>query len=284
MWNNKTYSNDTPSQNTAQNNAAARSNTAQTAEAKAAEPQAVAEQVILPGSTEMEVCPNENMNAAPIEPPASKPTPNPDPDENYCQVRFLHTVADGPDVNIMYGDSVLAKNLPYLGLSDYVSVPDGFRTFTVMRASRPFNVILRQTLVLRGNEKVTVCIITTKNGIALIQVPDTICKNKPEGLCCVRLAAMAYGLTPIDLLMSDGRTVFSDVMYKEVTAYRTAKPGTYPFIIADNNSSSSSSNSTPKSLLSFTAEMKENKFYTIYVVGIENSGTSPLDTVIVECD
>ena len=90
---------------------------------------------------------------------------------------------------------------------------------------------------------------------------------------------LATNTNPLDLILSDGRMVFSDVELKEVTSFRRARPGEYEFSLADTNIPSSSEIfdidtidgdfddlDLPNILVTFFVEIQANSSYTIYVL------------------
>lgn len=72
-------------------------------------------------------------------------------------------------------------------------------------------------------------IIPSAGGIDLMQISDTPCNNRPYGYSCFRVANLAYYSNPLDVILYDGRVVYSDVRFKEVTSFKRIRPGEYDF-------------------------------------------------------
>ena len=69
--------------------------------------------------------------------------------------------------------------------------------------------------------------------VDLVRVDDgPACGEKWSGKGCIRLVNLAYNSPGLDLLLTDGRMVFTDVRFKEVSTYRRARPGPYDLYIA----------------------------------------------------
>ena len=66
----------------------------------------------------------------------------------------------------------------------------------------------------------------------LLQIADECCPPG-GGYSSFRMVNLAYNSGPMDVLMSDGRVVYSDLRYKEAAAFRRIMPGTYQFFYAD---------------------------------------------------
>ena len=128
-----------------------------------------------------------------------------------------------------------------------------------------------------------------------MQISDTPCNNRPYGYSCFRVANLAYYSNPLDVILYDGRVVYSDVRFKEVTSFKRIRPGEYDFYLAETslrptprmedietlNTDTSSVMMRAEPLLSFYVNVRANAMYTVYILGY---GTSPneLQTIIVE--
>ena len=200
-----------------------------------------------PGDTNTPVtpiAPEGGMPAYPGPPGAGMPTiPMPDhlqvpdtilpPDatQNLSEVRFLHAAVQSVPYLISIGTRVAARNLRFAESTDYVKVTDGFRTITVMSAASPRMILCRRNIPFRKGEKATLAVINTTGGIDLMMIPDSTCENHPRSQGCFRFVNLSYNSVPLDVILFDGRVVFSDMRFKEVTTYRRARPGEYGFYI-----------------------------------------------------
>lgn len=79
-------------------------------------------------------------------------------------------------------------------------------------------------------------VIRTAGGLNLLQIADACCRPS-NGYSTFRVGNLAYNTSPLDVLMSDGRVVYSDLRYKEVAPFRRIAPGRYRFFYADTNQS-----------------------------------------------
>ncbi len=200
-----------------------------------------------PGDTNTPVtpiAPEGGMPAYPGPPGAGMPTiPMPDrpqmpdtilpPDtaHNLSEVRFLHAAVQSVPYLISIGTRVAARNLRFAESTDYLKVMDGFRTITVMSAASPRTILCRRNIPFRKGEKSTLAVINTATGIDLMVIPDSTCENHPRNQGCFRFVNLSYNCVPLDVILFDGRIVFSDVRFKEITTYRRARPGEYGFYI-----------------------------------------------------
>ncbi len=200
----------------------------------------------------------------------------------YCspsrnaKVRFLNAAYGYSPFRVYINNRFLVNGLGYASLTPYGRVASGFQTITI-RGMNGY-LYLRKSIPISNNDTSTIAIINKANGIDLVQISDTTC-SRPRGISCLRMVNLATNTNPLDLLLSDGRMVFSDVELKEVTSFRRARPGEYEFSLADTNIPSSSEIfdidtidgdfddlDLPNILVTFFVEIQANSSYTIYVL------------------
>lgn len=169
----------------------------------------------------------------PIAGPGGLPVPSVPvyPVSGYCTVRFLNAAMDLDPIRALIGDRVVANDLRYSEIGSYWRVRDGFRTVTVTSASNPRLILYRQSVPFGVNEIVTLAVARSSNGMELVRVSDIPCRNRPRDQACIRTVNLVYNSPALDMILNDGRVVFSDVRCREVTAYKQARPGDYGFYI-----------------------------------------------------
>lgn len=215
----------------------------------------------------------------------------------FANIRFLHAAGGWGPLAIRIGNRMLVNNLSYSNLSSYSLVADGFRTFTVFSLSNPRNILLRTTLPLNSGEKATIAIVNTNTGIALVKISDTTCQSRPFGMGCLRVVNLSFGSPALDVSLSDGRVIYTDIQFKEATPYKRIRQGSYHFIISESvsnipmplmedietvESSYGSSQINPyEPLLHVHLNVRANVMYTIYILGQYN-GVPAMSTLVTE--
>ena len=158
------------------------------------------------------------------------PTANQTPTRTY--IRFLNAVIDdGEPLRITLGSQLMTTRLAPGNLTAYAAVPAGFRTLVFFDARVPWVILYRSTLPLLAGEKITLAVVRSGSGIGLVRVDDRPC-GSTVGRACLRMVNLTYNSPGLDLVLTDGRVVFTDVRFKEVTSYRRAKPGRYDLYVA----------------------------------------------------
>ena len=74
--------------------------------------------------------------------------------------------------------------------------------------------------------------VRSANGLDLVRVDDRPCGITGTGWSCLRCVNLVYDSPGLDLVLTDGRVVFTDVRFKETTNYRRARPGRFDLYVA----------------------------------------------------
>ena len=221
----------------------------------------------------------------------------------YCTVRFLNAAAGYEPFRVTIGNRLVSNSLAYGTLTGYGRVMDGFRTVTISNPYAPTSIFYRQTIPFSAGELITLAIVRTNTGLDLVRISDIPCRNRPMGRACIRAVNLNYGSPALDVLLNDGRMVFNDVRYKEVTNFKMARPQDYGFYIAQTSYVPSpyfqdieTVEETPMAapgyflpgygsvspLTSFYVDAKRNGVYTIYILGMWNYQNPNIRVKVVE--
>lgn len=156
----------------------------------------------------------------------------PDP-AGTAQVRFLNAVTvSGGDLRVSTGNRLLSSALSPGALSEYFTVSAGFRSFAFHDASYPWLLLFRSTIPLTAGDVVTLALVRSGTGVDLVRIDDRPCGVQGTSRACLRCVNLVYDSPGLDLVLTDGRTIFTDVRFKESTNYRRAQPGRYDLYIA----------------------------------------------------
>lgn len=155
------------------------------------------------------------------------------PDPAGAQVRFLNAVVDdGPSLRVTVGNRLLSSSLSPGALSEFFPVAAGFRPFAFYDAQRSWMLLFRAAIPLSAGDRVTLALVRSGNGVDLVRVDDRPCGVQGTGRGCLRCANLCYNSPGLDLILTDGRVIFTDMRFKEATNYRRAMPGRYDLYIA----------------------------------------------------
>ncbi len=215
---------------------------------------------------------------------------------NYATVRVFHAASNFVPLRVTIGNRTLTNDLAFGKVSGYSRITDGFRIVTVY-STVSNEVLLRVTLPFTSGQKITLAIINTANGLEIVTVSDTACRNIMNNRGCLRAANLTFDDGPFDIILSDGRMVFSDVRQKEVTSWKQAVPGDYEFYIMETPYGVMPIDTMGRLeempyitqgryvdasyLLNFYVRVNAKNMYTAYIIGGYYSVT-PLQVVVIE--
>ncbi|WP_343209342.1 DUF4397 domain-containing protein [Anaerolentibacter hominis] len=151
----------------------------------------------------------------------------------YATIRFLHAADGYGPLNVQISNRTITSRLSYTRMTGYGRIADGFYTVTISSSRNTGNVYFRKRVPFNTGEKVTFAIVRARRGLDLIRISDQSCVNRPRNRGCVRAVNLIYNSPALDVILNDGRVLFSDVRYKEVTAYKQARPGEYDYYVAE---------------------------------------------------
>lgn len=189
------------------------------------------------------VYPGNDVSAEPVIPlpwpgeggpvyPGGGTVVQPVPQPGVSETRFLNAAYGYPSLQIRVGNSRFANRLGYASVTGYGRVRSGYQNVTVTGSNG--RVYVQRQMPFRADDRTTIAVIRTAAGLNLLQIPDRCCppSGRRSGF---RVGNLAYNSGPLDVLMSDGRVVYSDLRYKETAAFRSIVPGSYQFFYADTN-------------------------------------------------
>ena len=152
--------------------------------------------------------------------------------QGAARVRFLNAAYGYSAFRIFIGNTRFVNLLNYASATNYGQIRAGYQTVTV--AGTDGYIYIQKTMPFQAGGISTIAIINTASGLDLLQITDSCCPPT-NGYSSFRIGNLARNSSPMDVIMSDGRVVYSDLRFKEVAAFKRIMPGTYQFFYADTN-------------------------------------------------
>ena len=150
----------------------------------------------------------------------------------YATTRFLNAAFGYQTFRILINNRRTVSWLNYGSLSSYSRVATGYQTITVTGTNG--YIYLQKTMPFQTGTPTTIAIINTASGLDLLQITDNCCPPA-AGYANFRVCNLARNSNPLDVILADGRTVYSDVHFKEATAFKRIQPGAYEFLFAETD-------------------------------------------------
>lgn len=142
-------------------------------------------------------------------------------------IRFVHAVVGGPDVGVLLDGQILAEALPYGSVTDYVPITPGDRVLQVVPTGQPGDAaIVEQELEV---EQAGAYIFVALGPLNAVEgrVYDVNLEALTPGTARGRLIDATHDTGALDISVTGGDTLFSDVEFGEASDYAELFPGVY---------------------------------------------------------
>jgi hypothetical protein len=187
-------------------------------------------------------------------------------------VRLLHASPDAPPVDIYANGNLIARNLAYKQLTDYVPVKPGEYTVQVFPTGQTTNPVINTKLTVPPMSSFTIAAVGNLANISLFPIMEVYMPMVDKRSSYVRFAHLSPDAPAVDIVLPDGTTLFSNVSYKEVANYLAVSPGNYTLLVKP-------AGQNQVVLTVPNVKLSPGTIYTIYAVGLLN-GNPPLDAVL----
>jgi hypothetical protein len=141
--------------------------------------------------------------------------------DNNCQIRVLHASPDGSAVDIFVDGQPAITGLTFGHISDYVELPSGQHNVQVFPAgtSGTGSPALGGGFTCAGDQRHTLAAIGKASSVKLESLDDTTTAPS-SNMAKVRVFHTAPDAPAVDVVASNGSTLFSGVSFGEVTPFK----------------------------------------------------------------
>jgi hypothetical protein len=196
---------------------------------------------------------------------------NPFRQDLFSYIRLLHASPDAPSVDVYVNDKPVARGLSYKHFTPYLKLPTGLYNVTVYPAGKTTNPVIKTQFQVPNRSIFTIAAIGMLKDISLQPILEPIEQLKP-GTSLIRFIHLSPNSPAVDISLINGKGLFKDVNYKEVTPYIPTSPGVYGFQVKQSG--------TENLVLTVpNIRLLPNKIYSVYIVGLLN-GKPPLQVLI----
>jgi len=155
-----------------------------------------------------------------------------DSSPHFAHVRFLNALSPGGPMRAALDSRLLTSRLPVGRATGYSAVLPGFHTLCLFDAGGMSAMLYCAPVPFSAGERVTLAAVPCASGVDLVRVDDGAHYMRGTGRACVRAVDLVYNAPPLDVALTDGRVVFGDVRFKEVTLLRRARAAQHDMYIA----------------------------------------------------
>lgn len=194
-----------------------------------------------------------------------------------------------PAFRVYVGNRRAARLLNFASLSAYVRLAAGYQTVTVTGTDR--YIYIQKTIPFEAGGRFTIAVINRPGGLDLLRITDNCCFTSLQA-AHFRVGNLARNSGALDVLLPDGRAVYSDVRFKEIASFKRIAPGAYEFLFAETNQLPApaysdietldsvfiGANPLPDTAASVYLQVTRGRAYTVYLLqnGQSYNAVSPL--------
>jgi hypothetical protein len=187
------------------------------------------------------------------------------PGSQQSRVMTVHTVPDGPAVDVLVDGVVVVPSLDYLGSTTYLTVNAGTRNVRLNLAGTT-NTLAESNVLVQSNRSSTVFAVGLATSAEVVMLNDDLSAPAP-GQAKVRFVHLAPDGPPVDLAVAGGAVVFSNTAFKGDKPFQSIAAGTYDLEL---RAAGTVTVLLPMPSITFEA----GKIYTVYARGLV-AGTGP---------
>ncbi|MBP3928065.1 MAG: DUF4397 domain-containing protein [Peptostreptococcaceae bacterium] len=180
---------------------------------------------------------------------------------NNASIRVFHAIPGAPAVDVYSNGTLLFENISYKEFTPYIVVPKGRYYIKVYATGTTTQPLIEEELQVQGANMITVAATGSVNDLDDLELVPYVEAN-PNSLTSGKSKVRAIHLSPdapdVDVL-NNGNVLFGDLEFRDATNYAQVNPGQYNLGVAPTG--------TTNVVLPINVNLKENKIYTIYVIG-----------------
>lgn len=189
-------------------------------------------------------------------------------------IRLLHAFPNTPAVDVYANENLIARNLSYKEFTEYFQVPASSYHIRVFPTGQKANPVMTADISVPAGSILTVTGVGNAPNLSVLAVSDRMMPISPDKTY-IRFVNLSPNEGGMDAALANGERLFSGVRFREVTNYTALDPGVYTL--------QARTAGTDQVILNVpNVNVKPNRFYTAYVVGL--TGGSPSLQMLIALD
>lgn len=186
-------------------------------------------------------------------------------------LRLLHASPGTSAVDVYANSSLITSGLSYRGFTEYLQVIPGKYNIKAFPTGTTGAALVDTEVEVPVQSIVTAVVIGVSPNIGVKAFFEPVLQI-PAGKLYLRFANLVPDSPGLDLVLSDGTTLFENVSYGAAVSYIAVFPNTYTFFLQQTG--------TDKNLLYVpNIQLTPGRFYTVYAVG-QVKGNTPLQVLV----
>ena len=176
---------------------------------------------------------------------------------SYGKIRLFHAVQSVKNIDLYINETRIFKDIPSKSVSNYLSLPEGKYQIDLYPSGQLHNVLLSRKVDIKEGIPYTIVASGNTKKLSLFLLEENhFLPTQETKLNCLNLNPESPG---IDIAVTGGDTIFSNLSYKKPSPYLGLTPMTLEFSLKCSKS---------KHLLlnPFSATLHPNQIYTMAII------------------
>lgn len=188
--------------------------------------------------------------------------------DNDAYVRLVHSATKSFDVDLYVNDKLMVPDLRYREFTDYIKLPPGTYNLKAYPKNTKTPLLLDSTVQIDPKTVTTLAIYSQIRKLFLYPVKESSLSMPTKGKAKVKIANLIENIPPVDIYLSDGKLLYKNVAFKDLTNYIELPANTYTINIklADSDISI---------LYVPNIFLNTDNYYTLYLIGLINDYHDP---------
>ncbi|MBS4534297.1 DUF4397 domain-containing protein [Clostridium sp. D2Q-14] len=190
---------------------------------------------------------------------------------NTSYSRILHASPDAPGMDIYLNNTLIGRNLTYRNFTEYIPLMSGRYRLDIFPTGTTSNPVISRDIDVIPDTDTTIAIKGLLEDIDFLIVNDTAARI-PSNMAEIKFVHLIPDAPRVDVTLPDGRKLFENIAFNEVSEKSTIEPGRYTVQLRVAG--------TDNIILTVpNVVLNSGRYYTIYGVGTMN-GAKPLQALI----
>lgn len=194
-------------------------------------------------------------------------------DDSEAFIRVLHASPDAPPVDVFIDGSKAIDDLAYGMLAGYMPISGGKHKIEVFPSNKTKNPVISVSMAFADDTFSTFAAVGKVANIEPLIIDDYEDKV-PRNQALVKFVHMSPNAPAVDITLSDGKKLFTNISFKQATDYIMVNPGQYALQVRLSGTNTVVLD-VPK------MSVQGGVPYSIYAIGLAG-GKPPLTAVLVE--
>ena len=182
------------------------------------------------------------------------------------KIRFFHALPSVKSIDLYINGTRIFKNVPSKSVSHYLSLPEGKYEFDLYPSGQSHSALLSRKVDIKEGTPHTIIAAAKRVGFSLFSIEDNLTlPTRETKLNCLNLNPDSAG---IDIAVTGGDTIFSNLAYKKPSSYLGLTPMTVEFLLK-------CSRSKEMILDPFSVTLQPDQIYTMLILSSGNEHKDP---------